>query len=156
MRTLAFVLLLVPAAWAHAAPAADLSWLAGDWRRCLDGEIVEERWLGPRGDLLVGANLTSSPRGRTRFEHMRIARVDGAWTFWAEPNGRTATPFALAESGAQRAVFANPEHLFPARVVYWRDGADLMARIEGTVKDQPASVEWRFAPGTAADCPRSP
>ncbi len=156
MRTLAFVLLLGSTTLIGAAPTVDLSWLAGDWRRCKDGEIVEERWLGPRGDLMVGANLTSSARGRTSFEHMRIVRVDGAWTFWAEPNGRAATPFALAESGAQRAVFANPEHVFPARVVYWRDGADLMARIEGTVKDQPASVEWRFSAGTAADCPRSP
>jgi len=31
-------LLLV--AGAHAAPAPDLSWLSGDWRRCKDGEIV--------------------------------------------------------------------------------------------------------------------
>ena len=87
---------------------------------------------------------------------MRIVRVDDVWTFWAEPDGRPATPFVLAESATQRAVFANPEHVFPARIVYWRDGDDLMARIEGTIKDQPAAVEWRFAKGTAADCLRAP
>ena len=127
--------LLLGATSSHAAPPADLSWLAGDWRRCKDGEIVEERWLGPRGNLMVGANLTTSPRGRTSFEHMRIVLEGAVWTFWAEPNGRTATPFVLAESGPQRVVFANPSHVFPARVSYWRDGDDLLARIEGTLKD---------------------
>ena len=53
-------------------------------------------------------------------------------------------------------MFANPEHGFPARIVYWREGDELLARIEGTIKDKPAAVEWRFAKGTAADCPQSP
>ena len=141
---------------AHAAPAPDWSWLGGDWRRCQDGEVVEERWLGPRGETMIGANLTSSAKGRATFENMRIARSDDGWTFWASPAGRPAVPFRLVESGAQRAVFANPEHVFPARIVYWREGDELLARIEGTIKDKPAAVEWRFAKGTAADCPRAP
>ena len=137
------------------AAAPDLSWLAGDWHRCKDGEIVEERWLGPRGDLLVGANLTSA-KGKASFEHLRIARSDDTWTYWASPMGRAAVPFRMVESGAQRAAFANPEHGFPARIVYWREGDELLARIEGTLRDQPAAVEWRFAAGSAADCPRAP
>jgi hypothetical protein len=138
---------------ARAAPAPDLSWLSGDWRRCKDGEIVEERWLGPRGDLMIGANLTSSKSGRTTWELLRLAKNDDGWTYWASPMGKPPTPFRLVEGGAQRAVFANPEHGFPARVLYWREGEELLARIEGTLRDKPASVEWRFARGTAADCP---
>ena len=120
-----------------------------------EGEIVEERWLGPRGGLLIGANLTSS-KGRASFENLRIASSDDTWTYWASPMGRTPVPFRMVEAGAQRAVFANPEHGFPARIVYWREGDELLARIEGTIKDRPAAVEWRFAKGTAADCPPSP
>jgi hypothetical protein len=156
MRPIALLLVALVTTAAHAAPAADLAWMAGDWRRCLAGEIVEERWLGPRGDLLVGVNLTSSKAGKASFENMRIARADDGWTFWASPMGRTPVPFKLVESGAQRAVFANPEHVFPARVVYWREGEELLARIEGTLRDKPAAVEWRFARGTADDCPRAP
>ena len=147
-------MLVLPGA-AQSAPLPDLSWLAGDWRRCRDGEIVEERWLGPRGGLLVGVNLTSS-KGKVTFENLRIASSDDTWTYWASPMGRTPVPFRMIESGAERAAFANPEHGFPARIVYWRDGDALVARIEGTLRDQPAAVEWRFARGTAADCPRSP
>jgi len=137
------------------ATVPDLSWLAGDWRRCKDGEIVEERWLGPRGDLLVGANLTSA-KGKASFEYLRIVRSDDTWTYWASPMGRAAVPFRMVESGAQSAAFANPEHSFPARIVYWREGDELLARIEGTLRDKPAAIEWRFAAGSAADCPRAP
>jgi hypothetical protein len=147
--------MLVLSGGVHAAPPPDLSWLAGDWRRCKDGEIVEERWLGPRGGLLVGANLTSK-KDKASFENLRIAASEESWTYWAAPMGRTPVPFRMIEAGAQRAVFANPEHAFPARIVYWREGDELLARIEGTIKDQPAAVEWRFATGTAADCPQSP
>jgi hypothetical protein len=156
MRTIALLLVVVcSTTLVRAAPIADLSWLAGDWRRCQNGEIVEERWLGPRGEMMVGANLTSSP-GRVSFENLRITRSDDAWTFWGSPGGRTPVPFRMIEGGAQRAVFANPEHVFPARIVYWREGDELLARIEGTIRDQPAAKEWRFAKGTAADCPPTP
>ena len=41
----------------------------------------------------------------------------------------------------------------PRCIVYWREGEELLARIEGTLRDKPAAEEWRFARGTAADCP---
>jgi Domain of unknown function (DUF6265) len=154
MPVVAVVMLILTGA-VRAAPAPDLSWLSGDWRRCKDGEVVEERWLGPRGDLLIGANLSSS-KGKASFENLRITRSDESWTYWASPMGRTPVPFRMIEAGAERAVFANPEHVFPARIVYWREGDELLARIEGTIKDKPAAVEWRFAKGTAADCPQAP
>ena len=159
MRTTTIALLLATSASlpVHAAPAAsDLAWLAGDWRRCKDGEIVEERWLGPRGDMLLGANLTTSAAGKASWETLRIARGDDGWIYWAAPMGRAPVPFRMIESGAARVVFANPEHGFPARIAYWREGDELLARIEGTLRDRPAAVEWRFAKGTAADCPRQP
>jgi len=155
MRTsIASVLLVAVAASApHAAAAAnELAWIAGDWRLCREGEIVEERWLGPRGDVLLGASLTSSKDGKANWEHLRIARDGETWVYWASPMGRAPVPFRLVESAPGRAVFANPERPFPSRIVYWRDGADLLARIEGTVQDRAVAREWRYSPGTAADC----
>ena len=141
---------------AHAAPvASDLAWLAGDWHRCKDGETVEERWLGPRGDMLVGVNLTTSA-AKASYEQLRIASDGEGWVLFAAPMGRTPVPFRMVENGVARAVFDNPEHGFPARIVYWREGGDLLARIEGTLREQPAAVEWRFPPGIASDCPRAP
>lgn len=153
----ASIALLVAAAVAasavRAAPAAsELAWIAGDWRQCREGEIVEERWLGPRGDVLLGASLTSSQDGKASWEHLRIAREGDAWVYWASPMGRAAVPFRLVESAPGRAVFANPERQFPNRIVYARDGADLLARIEGTVQERAVAREWRYSAGTADDC----
>lgn len=148
--------LAAPAMAEPLAAVDDFGWLSGDWRRCRDDEIVEERWLGPRGGLMVGVNLTSRVGGRTSFETLRIARDadDGRPTLWASPMGRPAVPFRLLDGGPGRAVFANPEHGFPARIVYRRDDDALLARIEGTAADGgPRAVEWRFESGTAAGCP---
>jgi hypothetical protein len=155
MRTSIVFVATAAVSAARAAPAAsELAWIAGDWRQCRDGEVVEERWLGPRGDVLLGASLTTSSTsdGKASWEHLRIARDGDAWVYWASPMGRAAVPFRLVESAPGRAVFANPERAFPSRIVYWRDGADLLARIEGTVQDRAAAREWRYSPGTAADC----
>jgi len=60
------------------------------------------------------------------------------------PNARPATEFQTAEQGPTRIVFEDPGREFPRRVMYWRDGEALLARIEGTINGQPRSKEWRF------------
>jgi hypothetical protein len=61
------------------------------------------------------------------------------------PNGRApATPFAMTSHAEQRAVFENPEHDFPQRIVYERDGDMMAARIEGPIDGRTESMEWRF------------
>ena len=63
----------------------------------------------------------------------------------ASPQGRhPPTGFALVESGPRRAVFENPGHDFPQRIVYERTGDRLDARIEGRQDDQPISEEWSW------------
>jgi hypothetical protein len=99
MRTIA---LLFVTTLAHAAPAAEWSWLAGDWRRCHDGEIVEERWLGPRGEMMIGANLTSSATGRD-VEGCASLAATTSWTFWAPRQ-----PPAVRSPGQADAAMGSP------------------------------------------------
>ena len=42
-------------------------------------------------------------------------------------------------------MFENAAHDFPQRVLYWRDGEALVARIEGTIAGKEKSEEWRFS-----------
>ena len=102
--------------------------------------------------MLVGANLTTSHDGKASWESLRIVRDGDAWVYWAAPMGRAPVPFRLVESSVGRAVFANAERAFPNRISYWRDGADLLARIEGTVQERSVAENWRFSPGNATDC----
>jgi len=57
------------------------------------------------------------------------------------PGGKPATDFKLVEAGPECAVFESALE-FPRRVLYWREGDALHARIEGTRKGKPAAREW--------------
>ena len=76
--------------------------------------------------------------------------------FWASPMGRPPVPFRMVEGGAAARRVRQSGARLPGALVYWREGEELLARIEGTLRDKPAAIEWRFARGTAEDCPKAP
>jgi Domain of unknown function (DUF6265) len=131
-------------ALAQSPNAESLAWLAGAWVQKGEKEIVSETWQGPAGGMLVATNLTLRASGRTSFEFLRIAETPTGLSYFAMPGGKPATEFKMKESGAQRIVFENPEHEFPRRILYWRDGEALMARTEGSRGGKELSEEWRF------------
>jgi hypothetical protein len=127
------------------APAVDaLAWMAGTWQgRDADGTEMEEAWLAPRGGTLLGVHRDVAGGKTVSFEFLRIAVEPEGVVYWASPQGRPATPFKLAEAGPRRAVFANPAHDFPQRILYWIDEKGAMhARIEGD--GPPGAMEWTW------------
>ncbi len=59
-------------------------------------------------------------------------QADGSVVFIAQPAGRGETAFTLQPGSPGAAVFENPQHDFPQRVIYrLDDGGRLNARIEG-------------------------
>jgi len=80
---------------------------------------------------------------KTSFEFMRIEQAaDGSLVYQAQPAGRPATPFKLKSMSESRVEFENAEHDFPQRIIYWRKGEQLCARVEGTLGGKPESEEW--------------
>lgn len=128
---------------------ADLEWMAGSWVGEVKGIHMEEHWTTAKGNSMVGLHRDIG-NGRTLlFEFLRIEQQGDQIVYLSMPNGRSpATPFPLKEVSATRVVFENPHHDFPQRIIYWKDGNDLRARIEGTVNGKAGSDEWRWAPGT--------
>lgn len=126
-------------------PGAErLAWMAGDWTQKSDKETVSEIWQGPAGGMLVATNLTRRASGKASFEFLRIAETPTGLSYFAMPGGRPATEFKMKELGDKRAVFENASHGFPQRILYWRDGEALVARIEGTINGKERGEEWRF------------
>jgi hypothetical protein len=116
----------------------DLSWMAGHWRGTVDGMEMEEVWLAPAGGVMLGMHRDVKG-AKTSFEFLRIAATGDGIVFLAQPGGRPATSFPLVEATASRAVFANPEHDFPQRIVYTLTEGRLCARVEGKGA---AAEEW--------------
>jgi hypothetical protein len=138
------------AAAAAAAVTPKLDWMAGDWVSCTPGEVVEERWLGPSRDVLVGVNLTRTEKGDS-FEFIRVAHGAKGLAYIAQPGGRPPVEFTLVEARPGYARFENPGHDFPRRIVYRRDGEALVAAATGLDDQGPT---WRFQRGDASVCPK--
>ena len=146
---LAVLFACAPAASAESAePAADLSsfdWLAGCWSGS-DGETrSEEHWTTSEGGGLVGMHKDVRRGVMSGFEFLRIVTVAGEGICYvSSPNAAPPTPFCLVERGERRAVFENRGHDFPQRVLYWREGERLHARVEGTVVGVLRGEEWSW------------
>ena len=143
IRTSAAALALAVTA-AHAANLDDLAWLAGAWSETKGDTVTQEQWLDGTGSLMLGAGKTVKAGKVTTFELMRIEPRGDSASYFASPGGKGWTEFPAIERSAGRIAFENKEHGFPQRVVYWRDGDALMARIEGTVNGQARSRQWRY------------
>ena len=129
IRKLVVAVLFISTASAPGAAAEemeDLGFLAGAWGK--DGHVVEY-WLPPLRGLMVGVNREPAGDGMPFFEYLRIeARADGIF-YVASPKGGGTTDFRLTELSGSRAVFENPEHDFPTKIIYSRTGDRLRAEV---------------------------
>lgn len=111
-------------------PAA-LDWFQGHWCSDRNGEFIEEQWLSPRGDLLLGLSRTVKGNKTSSFEFLRVEWKDGLPSYIAQPQGHPPVAFKWTAGGADWARFENPAHDFPKRVEYRRTPAGLHAEIAG-------------------------
>jgi hypothetical protein len=103
------------------AAIGDLAWLAGAWvgTRGTNGTTsIEERWGPPLGGAMFAVSRTVRGERLSAFEFLRIVERDGGLVYVAQPGGIPPTEFVLTELGASRAVFENPRHDSPQRIVY--------------------------------------
>lgn len=100
----------------------DLAWLSGAWvgTRGTNGTIsFEERWSPPKGGAMLAVSRTVNAAGRmSAFEFLRVMEREGGLVYVAQPGGAPPTEFVLTELSAKRAVFDNPRHDYPKRIVY--------------------------------------
>ena len=69
-------------------------------------------------------------------------QVGGALQFIPQPGGAPATCFALVSWEDGRAQFENPDHDFPQRITYSRDGDRLTATISDMTDTQVMQFGW--------------
>jgi hypothetical protein len=103
------------------AAIGDLAWLAGAWvgtKGTAGATSIEERWSPPLGGAMLAVSRTVSRGKMSAFEYLRIIERDGGLVYIAQPGGAAPTEFVLTELTKTRAVFDNPRHDYPKRIVY--------------------------------------
>lgn len=110
----------IPMPAAATASIADMAWLAGAWIGTRStGSTNEERWSPPLGGAMLAVSRSVNTSGKMfAFEYLRIVERDGGLIYVAQPGGKTPTEFILTEVNANLAVFVNPRHDYPKRIVY--------------------------------------
>jgi hypothetical protein len=97
----------------------DMAWLVGAWVGTRNsGASIEERWSPPLGGAMLGVSRTVSRGKMSAFEYLRIVERDGGLVYIAQPGGNPPTEFVLTTLTTTRAVFDNPRHDYPKRIVY--------------------------------------
>ena len=122
-----------------------LRWLSGCWERRSGARLIEERWTTPRGGLMLGTSRTSRNDSIVEYEQVRIETRDGRVYYVASPSRQATTEFAATALLDSTAVFENPAHDFPKKIVYRRLGADsIVASIEGPRGGQTRTISYPY------------
>jgi len=111
---------------------ADLSWMSGDWQTAPGGRRqIEEHWTTAAGGSMIGVSRTIAGDKTVEFEYLRIEqRADGIF-YVAHPKARCpGTDFKLTSASATEAIFENPQHDFPKRIIYRKTDDGLTASID--------------------------
>jgi len=123
----------------------DLSWLAGCWEANLKGREVTEQWMKPGGGIMLGMARTVSKGKAAEFEFTQIREQDDAIYYVAKPSGQAEASFKLIKLQNKEAVFENPQHDFPQRIIYrLQSDGSLFARVEATVKGQLRGIDYPY------------
>lgn len=121
----------------------DLKWLGGAWLGPEGKSATEERWTPVRGGAMLGVSRTIRQDKMVAFEYLRIVQRDNSLVYVAQPGGKSPTEFALTEISANRAVFDNPRHDFPQRIVYEHSDGKLTASIGFINGGSPRKFEFK-------------
>jgi len=122
------------------------AWIAGCWERRSGQSVTEEQWMPPRGGAMLGMSRTVRDGRLVEYEFLRLFERDGRLVYHATPSRQTPTEFTSTATSDTLAVFENPAHDFPQRIIYRRQGSDsLIARIEGPGPGGTRGVDFRFA-----------
>jgi hypothetical protein len=128
-------------------PLAALSFMAGCWRGDAGvDKSIEENWTAATSDVMLATTrYLDDNTGRTRmWEFSRIVADSSGIYLLPAPRGQQQGRFRLAPGPSGTAIFEDPTHDFPKRIIYRQGGPNrLDVRIDRDANDREAQ-EWRL------------
>lgn len=122
-----------------------VKWLQGCWRAVRGESTVEEQWMAPRGGTMLGMGRTVRGGKTAEYELVLIKEENGRIAYEAHPSGQPTATFLATTVSDSTVVFENPQHDFPQRVGYRREGADnLQAWVEGQANGKSRRIDFAY------------
>src|SRR5262245_44168786 len=146
MTTIGLVMVMVVTAAAQEAELTMFAWLAGAWEMQQGGRTVEEHWLAPTANGMIGMSRTVAGGKTAEFEFLRIEKRGADLFYVPQPGGPPPVAFKLTSSADGRFVFENSSGEDRVnKIEYRREGDDgLYARVEGARDGKPFALEYRY------------
>ena len=143
MKTMLAMALLGSMAASPGPSVDDLAWMAGRWESVSRDRWTEEYWSAPRAGAMIGYSRSGQGEAMGEYEFIRLVPgEDGVPAYLASPGGAAPVAFRLIERREGSAVFANPAHDYPQRIVYRRDGDTMVATVSRT--DGSNATSWTY------------
>ncbi len=146
MKKLFVIGLLLIVQYSHAQVNSDLkkiSWLEGKWERTntKPGKKGFELWTRVSATEWNGKGVSLTGTDTTFVEKLKLVVRDGTPYYVADvPENQKEVLFKFTELSDNGFVCENPQHDFPKKISYQKDGDKLKAVISGDGK----SIEYVF------------
>lgn len=133
-------LLIIACSQKPTVTIADLEWLIGTRSSQQDQMLIYESWSKTSDELLTGKSYYTENGDTMLLETIEIKQIDGELFYCpavSNQNEGKAIEFKLTSKKPNELIFENPEHDFPKKIVYIKDGNNINAWIEGDGKKVP-------------------
>jgi hypothetical protein len=141
------LLSFAPRSWSQATPSLTIdrvAWLQGCWESTAAQRSVEETWMAPRGGTMLGMGRTVRDGELVEYELIVLREQGGQLAYHAHPSGQPSAVFLSTSVTGSSVLFENPQHDFPQKVGYRRDGDALSAWVEGTLNGKARRVDFSY------------
>ena len=150
------VLVVITAASADGRQSSGIqrvAWLQGCWEMIAGPRTIEEHWMAPRGNSMIGMGRTVRDGKLVEYEIVILREQGDRLAYDAHPSGQSSAVFTSRTVSHSLVVFENPGHDFPRTIGYQRESPDaLLAWIEGMDGGQTRRIDFRYR---RAVCPGS-
>lgn len=123
-----------------AQPANPFSWLTGKWGCTTSKGMIWEEWAIVNDSCLTGKSyIVTSKNDTIPQEKITLKLISGGWAYIPEVSGQNQNQpvvFRLLYQGNAEFIAENKDHDFPQRIAYRRIKNQLLASVEGKLKDK--------------------
>ncbi len=137
------IICAVPCSGQKASEFSKVEWINGAWSRtnAKPGKSGQEYWTRSTGSVWTGLGVTMQGQDTAFIEKLKII-TDGDAIYYVADVAENKTPvrFKFTELSDTHFVCENPNHDFPKKISYRKEGEKLHAVISGNGK----SIDYWF------------